>query len=152
VISQTRRTYIDNQWEASRYTNHKDGTVTDKKTGLMWKQCHEDLSGSSCTIGTATTHTYKEAIELAENTTFPTDSYDWRLPNIKELRSLAAHDRVNPAINSTLFPNTPSSGFWSSSPFASNANYAWTLHFNLGYGNYYGRYRSRYVRLVRGAQ
>jgi hypothetical protein len=151
VFSQTKKDYIDHQWENSRYTNHDDGTVTDKKTGLIWKQCHEGLSGSSCTIGTATTHTYKEAIELAENTTFAKHS-DWRVPNIKELRSLVARDRYDPVINSTLFPNTPSAFFWSSSPYADDTSDAWTLNFYGGENGSYGRSNSYYVRLVRGGQ
>ena len=149
---QTIETYIDNRWQDSRYTNHNDGTVTDKKTALMWKQCHEGLSGSSCTIGTATTYIYKEAIKHAENTTFATYS-DWHLPNIKELRSLVARDRYNPAINSTLFPNTPTNyEFWSSSPSEHHADSAWSLHFSHGYDRYSDRSDNRYVRLVRGGQ
>jgi len=121
VFSQTIEDYIKNQWQDSRYINHGDGTVTDKKTTLMWKHCPEGLSGSNCSIeDTANKYTWKEAIEQAEGSAFAGYS-DWRLPNIKELRSLAARDRYDPAINSTLFPNTPSSGFWSSSPFAYNS-------------------------------
>jgi hypothetical protein len=141
---------IDNQWQNSRYTNHNDETVTDTKTGLMWKQCPEGSRSSDC-LG-VTGYTYKEAIELAENTTFATYS-DWRLPNIKELASLAAHDRYDPAINSTLFPNTSSSSvFWSSSPNAYEAGKTWTMHFYSGYGYSYSRDDRFYVRLVRGIQ
>ena len=160
VFSQTIKTYIDNQWQDSRYTDHKDGTVTDNKTNLMWKQCSEGLSGSGCTAGTATTYTYKAAIELAENATFATYS-DWRLPNIKELRSLVTRDRYDPAINSTLFPNTPLSfktnvnyniAFWSSSPSANNEISARRLNFDKGDDGNSNRGTSYYVRLVRGGQ
>ena len=152
VFSQTIEDYIDHQWENIRYTNHNDGTVTDKKTTLMQKRCPEGLSGSGCTAGTATTYTYKAAIELAENATFATYS-DWRLPKIKELASLVAYDRYEPAINSTLFPNTPTNDrFWSSSPGASSTSNAWLLNFGYGNGNYGNRDGSHYVRLVRGGQ
>jgi hypothetical protein len=147
---QLQENYIKNQWQDSRYTNHKDGTVTDKKTTLMWKQCPEGLIGSDCS-GTATEHTYKEAIELAENTTFATYS-DWRLPNIKELASLAARDRYSPAINSRFFSNTPNAYFWSSSPTANYARYAWLLGFDYGNDSYNSRDLSFDVRLVRGGQ
>ena len=153
VFSQTIEDYIDHQWQNSRYTNHNNGTVTDKKTTLMWKQCSEGLSGSGCT-GTATKHTYKAAIELAKahkNKPFATYN-DWRLPNIKELASLVAYDRYVPAINSTFFPNTSNSFFWSSSPYASYAGNAWLLHFSNGDGSYDGRGVYHYVRLVRGGQ
>ena len=151
---QTIETYIDNRWQDSRYIKYNDGTVTDKKTALMWKQCPEGLSGSDCLTGTVATYTYKTAIERAdasENKPFATYS-DWRLPNIKELRSLAARDRYKPAINSTLFPNTPNAYFWSSSPTANYASYAWLLGFDYGNDSYNSRDLSFDVRLVRGGQ
>jgi hypothetical protein len=152
LSDQIIKSYIKNQWQNSRYINHNDGTVTDKKTILMWKQCPEGLSGSSCTTGTMTKYTYKTAIEHAEEATFATYS-DWRLPNIKELLSLVARDRYNPAINSTLFPNTPTNyEFWSSSPSEHHADSAWSLHFSHGYDRYSDRSDNRYVRLVRGGQ
>jgi hypothetical protein len=153
VFSQIIKPYIDHRWEDSRYIDHKDGTVTDTKTGLMWKQCSEGLSGRNCT-GTARKYTYKTAIERADasaNNPFATYS-DWRLPNIKELRSLVAFDRYNPTINSRLFPNTPTYNFWSSSPYAKNTNLAWKLFFSNGDDNYGSRGYGHYVRLVRGGQ
>jgi hypothetical protein len=165
---QIKRDDIKNQWQDSRYTDHEDGTVTDKKTGLMWKQCPEGLSDRGCATGTATKHTWMQAIKLAENTTFPAGSHsDWRLPNIKELASLAAYDRYNPAINSTFFPNLPISitkktKFWSSSPVYYNPSYstfdyAHLLDFYDGSQSSYHRYDINnkyphardYVRLVR---
>ena len=151
VFAQTIKTYIDNQWQDSRYTDNGDETVTDNKTHLMWKKCTEGLTDTTCTTGAAATHTWKAALELASTTTFATYN-DWRLPNIKELASLAAHDRYNPAINSTIFPNTPSSGFWSSSPYANDSSNAWILNFDSGYDGYSIRSYSYYVRLVRGGQ
>jgi hypothetical protein len=168
VFSQTIEDYIDNQWQDSRYINHKDGTVTDNKTTLMWKRCPEGLSGSSCTTGTAATkYNYKFAIERAdasENQPFATYS-DWRLPNKKELSSLVARDRYDPAINSTLFPNTPNTpntpytpggGFWSSSPmpiiYDPYDGFTWVINFDHGYESKARRRTGHYVRLVRGGQ
>jgi hypothetical protein len=160
--------YIDHQWENDRYINHKDGIVTDTKTGLMWKQCIEGLSGPNCSTGTAKEYNYEKAIESAE-APFATYS-DWRFPNIKELASLVAYDRRKPAINSTLFPNTPGrklvswstrsnrAFFWSSSPTLyrfggkNEDEKAWNLSFEYGYDNDDSRYYSHYVRLVRGGQ
>ena len=151
LAAQTVKTYIDNQWPDERYSDLADGTVVDNRTGLMWKKCSEGLSGSSCATGSATTHTWQGALNLAQQAT-DAGYNDWRLPNIKELASLAAHDRYNPAINSVVFPNTQSSGYWSSSPYAYYSGNAWLLYFSSGYD--YGGYRNLnyYVRLVRGGQ
>ena len=72
--------------------------------------------------------TWQEALKAADGYTFANYS-DWRLPNIKELSSLAARDRHSPAINSTAFPNTESSAYWSASPDADYSYYAWRLTF-----------------------
>ncbi len=151
--AQTIKNYIDNQWKNSRYTNHNDATVTDTKTGLMWKQCVEGLTGNTCGTGTAvTTYTWKAALELASSTTFATYS-DWRLPNIKELASLVARDRYSPAINSSLFPNTPSIRHWSSSPAdAGGSDGAWGLNFERGVDSGDDRINDYWMRLVRGGQ
>ena len=78
---------------------------------------------------------------------------DWRLPNRFELESITSNDRVSPAIDTAFFPNTPSKGFWSSSPYANHANYAWLVYFYDGYVyDGYKGYAYYYVRLVRGGQ
>ena len=68
------------------YVDHGNGTVTDTRTGLMWKKCAEGLSGATC-IGTAQLYNWPGAFNQAESSTFAGHA-DWRLPNIKELSSL----------------------------------------------------------------
>lgn len=156
VLAQTVNPNIENITPDSRYTVHDDGTVTDNDTGLMWMQCSEGQSWESnggagnCT-GTATTHTWDAALALANGKAFAGYS-DWRLPDIKQLASLVAEDRYSPAINSTIFPATPSSGFWSGSPIAYDSNTSWSVYFNHGSDS--GSYRNGdvHVRLVRSAQ
>jgi hypothetical protein len=156
VLAQTVNPNIENITPDSRYTVHDDGTVTDNDTGLMWMQCSEGQSWESnggagnCT-GTATTHTWDAALALANGKAFAGYS-DWRLPDIKQLASLVAEDRYSPAINSTIFPATPSSSFWSGSPDAYKSGYSWIVNFNRGYGYSNSRSYDRHVRLVRSGQ
>ena len=116
----------------SVYIDHGDGTVTDTRTGLMWKQCNEGLSGATCEIGSSLLLNWDEALALAEASTFAGYS-DWRLPNVKELSSLVEECRREPAINTNLFP-TIHSTLWSGSPVAappvSPENLAWGVNFN----------------------
>ena len=147
---------MKHNWEDSRYTINGDGTVTDKKTNLMWKRCEEGSSGSDCMTGTAAEYNWREALELVNGHSFATYS-DWRLPNIKELRTIVAFDRNNPALNSTAFPNLPentSHHVWSSTPtwliHDGFANDSWFVKFNNGAAAAHDRINVHYVRLVRG--
>jgi hypothetical protein len=57
-----------------------------------------------------------------------------------------------PVINSRFYPNTLSSWFWSSSPNAGIADYAWFVYFYSGYVYSYNKSYAYDVRLVRGGQ
>ena len=136
----------------SRYQDNGDGTVTDLATGLIWKQCAEGLSGPDCATGSRQTFTWQAALQHAEAAVFAGSSL-WRLPNKNELATLPERRCSNPAINTTFFPNTPSSGFWSSSPYANLSSYAWYVYFYYGTVLRYGyKYGQEYVRLVRDGQ
>ena len=141
----------------SRYTDNGDGTVTDTTTGLMWKQCAEGLTTSStaCDTGTAAIYTWQQALQQAQTVDSGSGfagHTDWRLPNRKELHSLVEVQCYSPAINATLFPNTPSNEFWSSSPVADDTGYAWVVSFDGGYDSNGNKSYANYVRLVRGGQ
>ena len=134
-----------------RFLMHGNGTVTDTATDLMWAQCAEGLSGSACTEGTAAIFTWADALIRARDSTHAGYT-DWRLPNVKELSSIVEERCYDPAINLAVFPNTPSSYFWSASPYGYSSGYAWYVSF--GDGGAYGSNRSNYyhVRLVRSGQ
>ncbi len=141
----------------SQFTDNNDGTITDTKTGLMWKKCMEGVSGANCGGGSADSFTWQAALQrpgVVNGGGFAGNS-DWRLPNIKELRSIVEVKCFDPAINLTRFPNTPASVVWSGSPIASNSSGAWGVGFDDGVSSYGdGCYRdgSYQVRLVRGGQ
>jgi hypothetical protein len=137
----------------SAYVDHGDGTVTDTRSGLMWRVCSEGQTwGPGACSGPATTYAWAAALAHAEAATDSRYS-DWRLPNIKELRGLVEECRIAPAINETVFPNTPSSHFWSGSPDAYYSDHAWLVSFYYGYADYdFARGYARYVRLVRGRE
>jgi hypothetical protein len=154
--SQTIKSYITGQWQDSRYIDHNNGTVTDKVTKLMWAKCSLGQNSTSTTCsGSATNHNWKDALEQANSSTLAGYS-DWRLPNVKELYSLLALDRFHPAINLSIFPNTPNSStdeFWTSSPkfFRGEAIYnsSWIVDFYNGYDTLSSRPAGNRVRLVR---
>lgn len=134
----------------SDFTDNKDGTVTHKRTGLVWQRCSvgQTWTGLTCS-GTASTYTYDQAIAL--NSTFAGHN-DWHAPNANELASIVKYNAVNPTINTTQFPNTPSNDFWSSSPYVGDTSHAWSVAFS--YGDVYGSSRdsSLAVRLVHASR
>ena len=150
--AQTIIDYIPNNTPDDRYTLHGDGTVTDTATGLVWQRCSlgQSWNGSTCT-GNASLYTWQGALQQGEGNSFAGYS-DWRLPNRKELRSIVTYDRYSPAINTTVFPNTPSTGYWSSSPDAGGSYDVWIVYFGNGADGNYARYSAHAVRLVRGGQ
>ncbi len=139
------------------FTDHGDGTVTHTQTGLMWKRCSEGQvwDGTTCT-GSATTFTWQGSLQQAEtlnNETGYATFTDWRVPNIKELKSIVEMQCIQPSINSTIFPVTINTGwYWSSSPYAGLGSYAWGVYFYVGNDGTLKKSLDHYVRLVRVGQ
>ncbi len=125
------------------------GTVTDNTTNLMWQQCSDGLSGAGCATGAAAVVTWDNAIFYCEGLSLGGFT-DWRLPNIKDLKSIADMTTANPAINATYFPNTQSSNYWSSTGYAPNTTNAWDVSFSDGNTNANNKTSTYYVRCVRG--
>ena len=97
----------------------------------------------------ASTYCNTQAFTARVNAVGLCGAFDWRLPSKEELRSIVDYSRYNPSIDTDYFPNTVSSWFWSSSPYAGYSLNAWDVYFNDGYGYYDNRSNSEYVRLVR---
>ena len=77
---------------------------------------------------------------------------NWRVPTLKELTTIVHKGVHSPAIDSNYFPNTKSSGSWSSSPYASSSSYAWVVYFNYGGDDGGTRGYDYAVRLVRSGE
>ena len=121
------------------YTDNGDGTATDTSTGLTWQQA----SSSNCL-------TWEQALAYCEGLNIG-GSADWRLPTIKELRSLVDYNRYIPAINTTYFPSTFESWYWSSTTTAFNTDGAWGVDFDSGNdSSNYRKDSEGYARAVRG--
>lgn len=82
----------------SNFTVNGNSTVTHTKTGLMWKQCAEGLSGANCSSGAATPMIWANALKAANtaNNAAFAGYTDWRLPNVKELESIVELCGYNP--------------------------------------------------------
>jgi len=90
-----------------------DETVTDTVTLLVWQR---HVEAQTRTWDDA--KSYCAALNLAEHTG------DWRLPTIRELRSLLDLHQTS-AIDPTAFPGTPPGFYWSTTPSVVTTGSAW---------------------------
>lgn len=135
---------------SSDFKDLGDGSVQQLKSGLIWQRCAlgQSWNGSSCS-GNVASFTWEQAKQQQNSL----GSYtDWRLPTANELATLVDYSTANPAINRELFPGTPTSGFWSSSPYALNTDNAWIVYLSSGFVGYGQKGGATVVRLVRDRQ
>ena len=132
--------------EASKYlTDNSDGTITDRRTGLIWQR---DEDGEERKYGQALG--YCQSLDLA--------GYDdWRLPRKEELVYLAT---LGYGALAAFFPDLQDERYWAESTpdelyWAESPNrIAYTVDFDPGSSNYgrsitYFRVYGYYVRAVR---
>ena len=95
-----------------------NGVVQHRPSGLQWAQCAigQRVAGSTC-IGNASVFNWDEARQAVEQLNRSGElagNTDWRLPTVEELTQLVEKCREAPSINTSIFPNTPWTGFWTS--------------------------------------
>jgi hypothetical protein len=118
------------------YTDNGDDTVTETLTGLIWQKTEP----GAMIWGDALT--YCNTLTLGDNS-------DWRLPNVKELRSLYSD------LTGSYFPNLHTSFYWSSTtamylnaPIGTKS--AFRVSFENGLTGNHFKTEANYVRCVRG--
>ena len=144
-----------------RYRDNGNGTITDKNTLLTWEKKSDD--------GTIhdkdTTYTWDDAFAVhvaGLNAANFAGRDDWRLPNVRELRSIIDYEAFNPAVDPVFDNNcsatctvltcscTATPDYWSSSTFARIPTSAWDVSFTVGASDGEPKSDSRFVRAVRG--
>ena len=133
----------------ARFIISEDGTeVTDNQTGLIWRRCPEGMAAcdDSC-IGIPGVYDLEAALALAQSEA-KTTGKAWRLPKVEELSSLVDMSRRDPSIDTDVFPGTPGSAFFTSSP---DGALSWFVSFYVG--KVYSEYSAtpNHVRLVRSS-
>jgi hypothetical protein len=73
----------------------------------------------------------------------------WRLPGRMELYTTVDLTKSNPAIDLTVFPNTPAKCFWSAAQSSIVSGTAWFVEFYYGGSIYDSKSRQCNVRCVR---
>lgn len=108
-------------WPATRFTDSGNGTMTDNMTGLVWLK---DVS--------TTTYTWADGITYCDGLT--TGGTDWRMPNVRELRSLVHYGQSTPGtwLNNQGFVNVQSNYYWAGTISAQSSANSFGVSFNDG--------------------
>lgn len=93
--------------------------VCDTTTGLYWEQSPDGVTRYTLDPGTAQTH-------------FAALGAGWRVPEIGELHDVVDYTAFNPVVNTSVFSNVQSSGYWSATTIAINSSGAWVVVFGDG--------------------
>lgn len=134
-----------------------NNVVQDNSTGLMWWRyvCDGDIGpGNDGKLYWKDDTNSEDIFELVAqaNSGSGLGGYvDWRMANRRETENLITVGVINPSIDGTTFPSTPTAYHWTSSTHKADTALAWAVYF--GYGNlyYYNKQATtQYCRLVRG--
>ena len=149
------------KWPTPRFTVNKNnqdedvGTVTDNLTGLIWLKnanCAKDPMSWTNALkevenlnktGKMQNNDCKDTSKLLEDSSITQrHQNDWRLPNVKELRSLIHYGFHDPALSNTAgtakwtegepFTGTLSSLYWSSSSHSNSTSNRWLVDLKFG--------------------
>lgn len=145
-------------WPDPRFKDNNNGTITDNLTGLVW------LKNANCagTMNWATARTWAAALVSGNcGLTDGSVAGQWRLPTIKELRSLVHWGVFDPAVPNTAgtgkwVEGSPFTGvqsaYWSSTTYSYYTSRAWLVDLlTIGVGGA-EKTTSLYVWPVRGGQ
>jgi pimeloyl-ACP methyl ester carboxylesterase len=116
--------------------------VFDNVTGLMWQSYTSDID-----------FTWEQAFSYVNslNSSGLCGYHDWRLPSVNELQSIIDYS-TTPSIDVSFFSNAKSDYYWTSTSYAVDLDYAWSINFynRLQTSRYKNNYS--YIRLVRKEQ
>ena len=122
------------------YTNYDDGNSAQNRVigSTYANPTQTEIDASSNSIG------YRNSVNASALCGFT----DWRLPTKAELLGLVVSG-TSPTIDTAWFPNTRAAYYWTSSPYAGYAYYAWVVGFSYGLDGGSYRFYDVHVRLVR---
>lgn len=105
------------------FIKNNNGTVTDTITGLLWQQ----TDGGEMTVEKAII--YADTLTLGGFT-------DWRLPTAHESFSILNLQKVNPALDITVFTTSAAEYWWTSDKQVNDATKIWCTNSGGGVGNH----------------
>ncbi len=111
------------------FTDNGDGTISDNNTGLMWMKKTADINNIG-NLDDTDKVSWVDAIHYCETLEFAGHS-DWRLPNVKEISSIADKNESLPSVP-PVFEDVIAGYYWSSTTITGNALVAWFINLYNG--------------------
>ncbi len=138
----------------AHFEDHADGTVTDKKSRLMWMRCSvgQTWAAGRCNgEGAPGSWQSAQAVADAVNRGGAYFYDDWRLPNLAELATIAERQCSNPRVNLSVFPATAASLYWTATPQMGSGETPLVFALSFGAEGFQARppIEMHYIRLVR---
>jgi hypothetical protein len=144
VSAERRRTFntrcVRDTFETKKVKEHfsdnKDNTVRDNSNGLVWQQAE------------AGEMAWEDALRYCENLSLGGKD-DWRLPNVKESRSMCDYTLYSPSVDLQYFPGLKTTWHWTSST-TQRGRVVWYINYVSSSATYSERTEKLEVRCVRG--
>jgi len=138
----------------SRFTADNEGNTVDGLTLLMWMRCPigQTATETSCQ-GEALRFNWADSSAQVRRINASGEHFynDWRVPSLRELATVAERQCIQPRINLTVFPGTPSKPFWTGTASLQDAGQAYAVDFGVGGVAQMAQADRLHVRLVRTA-
>lgn len=118
------------------FIDHENGTVTDTRTGLMWRQCSlgRTWQDGRC-VGETGRYAWDQAqpaVDLVNQEGGLSGYGDWRLPTLVELLTLVREGQG--LIHPEAFPGVMAGHHWSVTPWNERERRYWNVHLHEGVG------------------
>ena len=118
------------------FIDHQDGTVTDTRTGLMWRQCSlgRVWEEGRCVgdVGSYAWDRAQPALTLVNQEGGLSGHTDWRLPSLVELLTLVQEGQG--VLYADAFPGVAAGHHWTSSAWSEREQRYWNVHMRDGIG------------------
>lgn len=115
AASSNNRCKIDEDSDVAtdRFEEIGDGTVLDRKYGLLWTQCPVGMTyhDGHC-LGSPSQITWKQADRYHEKLPKLQEFNTWVLPSHRDIQSIVAAECGSKSLNSDVFPFAVSGNYW----------------------------------------
>lgn len=132
------------------YTDNGDNTVTDTTTNLRWQKCSRGQNNDASCSGVPTMPGWQVALQYCDTLNLGSfaNSSNWRLPSVKELKSLVHAAVSSSTIKSAYFPSAGANAYWTASTVVTAPGNAWVVHFSDGSVSTFTKTMPAFVRCV----